>query len=75
VDTPSDQPSDLAGIVESAFPAAQITEPEEPPRDADFVVTKEHRRFTEFADAVRKDIGNQLYQNLPNAPLRETFAA
>ena len=29
--------------------------PEPPPGDADFIVTKEHRRFTEFADAVRRD--------------------
>jgi DNA transposition AAA+ family ATPase len=55
VDAPNDPPSELAGIVEAAFPAAEVTGPEEPPDDADFVVTKEHRRFTEFADAVRRD--------------------
>ena len=42
---------------------------------APFLVTKEHRRFAEFADAVRRDIGNQLYQNVLNDPLRETCAA
>ena len=39
-----------------------------------FMVTKEHRRFAEFADAVRRDIGNQRYQNVLNG-LRETCAA
>jgi Cdc6-like AAA superfamily ATPase len=27
----------------------------EPPPDANFIVTKEYRRFTEFADAVRRE--------------------
>ena len=40
-----------------------------------FMITKEHRRFAEFANAVRRDIGNQLYQNVLNDPLRETSAA
>ncbi len=42
-----------------------------------FVVTKEHRRFAEFADAVRRDIGNignQRYQNVLNVR-RDTCAA
>ncbi len=39
-----------------------------------FMVTKEHRRFAEFADAVRRDIGNQRYQNLLNVR-RDTWAA
>jgi putative transposase len=54
---------------------AASTGPELPPDDADFIVTKEHRRFTEFAAAVRRDIGNQRYQNVLNDPLRETCAA
>jgi hypothetical protein len=33
------------------------------------------QRITELIDRGLECIGNQLYQNLPNAPLRETFAA
>ncbi len=40
-----------------------------------FVVTKEHRRFAEFADAVRRDIGNHRYPNVLNDHLRDTCAA
>jgi DNA transposition AAA+ family ATPase len=52
------QPGEAAGLaelVESTFRADELTGPEEPPDDVGFVVTKEHRRFTEFADAVRRD--------------------
>lgn len=39
-----------------AMPTPNLTGPEEEPtEDADFVVTKEHRRFAEFADTVRRD--------------------
>lgn len=55
MDGPDDPTSGLTGIVEAALPAPEVTGPEEPPDDAGFVVTKEHRRFTEFADAVRRD--------------------
>ncbi len=73
---PQDERADqLGALVEAAFPDSEPTGPELPPDDADFIVTKEHRRFAEFAAAVRRDIGNQLDQNLPNDPLRETFAA
>lgn len=52
------QPGEAAGLVElveSTFREEEPTGPEEPPDDVSFVVTKEHRRFTEFADAVRRD--------------------
>ena len=39
----------------AALPESELTGPELPPDDADFIVTKEHRRFTEFAAAVRRD--------------------
>jgi hypothetical protein len=39
------------------------------------VITKEHRLFIEFADAVRRDIGNHRNQNVLNGHLRETCAA
>jgi DNA transposition AAA+ family ATPase len=45
----------LVELIESSFPSDEPTGPEEPPADVGFVVTKEHRRFTEFADAVRRD--------------------
>ena len=41
--------------MEAAFPEPGLTGPELPPDDADFIVTKEHRRFAEFAAAVRRD--------------------
>ncbi|HEX2743964.1 MAG TPA: ATP-binding protein [Streptosporangiaceae bacterium] len=37
----------------SALQTALVREP--PPDDANFIVTKEYRRFTEFADAVRRE--------------------
>ncbi len=47
-----------------------------PPRQlAHFQVTKQHRRFIEFADAVRRHAGNPRYQNLPNDALRVRSAA
>lgn len=52
------QPGEAAGLaelVESAFPVDEPTGPEVPLDDVNFVVTKEHRRFIEFADAVRRD--------------------
>jgi hypothetical protein len=55
VDTQDEQTGQLAALVEAAFPVAEPTGPELPPRDADFIVTKEHRRFAEFATAVRRD--------------------
>ena len=46
-----------------------------PRRLAPFLVTKQHRRFAEFADAVRANVGNPRYQNLPNGALRVRSAA
>ena len=40
-----------------------------------FQITKQHRRFVEFADAVRRHVGNPRYQNLPNDALRVRSAA
>ncbi|MGI8448654.1 MAG: hypothetical protein ACR2MP_16050, partial [Streptosporangiaceae bacterium] len=54
MDGADDHTGEMAELVESVFPAHELTGPEDPP-DVDFVVTKEHRRFTEFADAVRRD--------------------
>ena len=45
----------LTTLVEAALLESEPTGPELPPDDADFIVTKEHRRFTEFATAVRRD--------------------
>jgi DNA transposition AAA+ family ATPase len=51
----SDRTDKLAALAEAALPESEPTGPELPPDDADFIVTKEHRRFTEFATAVRRD--------------------
>jgi hypothetical protein len=53
VDTQDEQAEDqqadkLAALAEPALPESELTDPELPP-DADFIVTKEHRRFTELA--------------------------
>ncbi|MEO3861552.1 AAA family ATPase [Acrocarpospora sp. B8E8] len=45
----------LASVVERAFPAVELSGPQVPLDDVSFIVTKEHRRFIEFADAVRRD--------------------
>ena len=55
MDTQDEQASQLAALVEAAFPVAEPSGPELPRDDADFIVTKEHRRFTEFVTAVRRD--------------------
>jgi DNA transposition AAA+ family ATPase len=55
VDTQDEQAGQLAALVEAALPVTEPTGPKPPPDDADFIVTKEHRRFTEFAAAVRRD--------------------
>jgi DNA transposition AAA+ family ATPase len=44
----------LAALAQAALPESELGAPELPP-DADFIVTKEHRRFTEFAAAVQRD--------------------
>ena len=55
MDTQDERADQLAALAEAALPATEPTGPEPPPGDADFIVTKEHRRFTEFATAVRRD--------------------
>jgi len=55
VDTHDERDGQLAALVDAAFPEPELTGPELPPDDAGFIVTKEHRRFTEFAAAVRRD--------------------
>jgi len=52
-----------------------ITDSRPPRQLAHFQVTKQHRRFVEFADAVRRHSGNTRYQNLPNGGLRVRSAA
>jgi DNA transposition AAA+ family ATPase len=54
VDTPDEQADQLAALVEAALPDPELTGPELSP-DVGFIVTKEHRRFAEFAAAVRRD--------------------
>ncbi|WP_433444989.1 AAA family ATPase [Nonomuraea sp. CA-141351] len=54
-DTESEQFQELAALVERALPSPQLSGPDVPTDEVDFIVTKEHRRFTEFADAVRRD--------------------
>jgi hypothetical protein len=51
MDSQDEQPGTLA----EALRDAKTTGREPPPDDADLIVTKEYRRFTEFADAVRRD--------------------
>ena len=55
------------------FPMASRTLP--PRMLVAFQITKQHRRFVEFADAVRRHVGNPRYQNLPNDALRVRSAA
>lgn len=55
MDTQDERADQLAALVEAALPEPELTGPELPPDDVDFIVTKEHRRFAEFADAVRRD--------------------
>ena len=40
-----------------------------------FMITKQHRRFVEFANTVRRSGGNPRYQNLSNDGLRVRSAA
>jgi len=54
MDTPDEQADQLAALAEAALPDPELTGPELPP-GAGFIVTKEHRRFAEFAAAVRRD--------------------
>ncbi|MEV4020665.1 AAA family ATPase [Nonomuraea angiospora] len=57
-DIESEQFKELAALVERATSGPQLSGPDIPdvPDDeVDFILTKEHRRFTEFADAVRRD--------------------
>ena len=56
METQDERTGELAALAEAALPESELTGPELPPDDADFIVTKEHRRFTEFAAAVRRDI-------------------
>jgi hypothetical protein len=51
--TQGEKPGQPGAITETALRDAAGREP--PPGDADFIVTKEYRRFTEFADAVRRE--------------------
>jgi hypothetical protein len=53
VATQGEKPGQPGAITETALRDAAGREP--PPGDADFIVTKEYRRFTEFADAVRRE--------------------
>ncbi len=55
MDPEDEQPGQPAALTETAFRSAGTAGREPPPDDADFVVTKEYRRFTEFADAVRRE--------------------
>ena len=55
MDTQDERTDQLTTLVEAALPESEPTGPELPPDDADFIVTKEHRRFTEFATTVRRD--------------------
>ena len=50
-----DSQDERPGTLAQALRDAKITGREPPSDDADFIVTKEYRRFTEFADAVRRD--------------------
>jgi len=56
VNTEDELTGQFAAPAEAALPENEPTCPGLPP-EADFIVTKEHRRFTEFATAVRRDIG------------------
>ncbi|MGC5010135.1 AAA family ATPase [Streptosporangium sp. DT93] len=53
-DTESERFQELAALVERTLPSPQLSGPDVPIDEIDFIATKEHRRFTEFADAVRR---------------------
>lgn len=55
MDTRDERADQLAALVEAALPDPEPTGPELLPDDTDFIITKEHRRFAEFAGAVRRD--------------------
>ena len=55
MDTQDERADQLTALVEAALPDPEPTGPEVPPDAAEFIVTKEHRRFAEFATAVRRD--------------------
>ena len=55
MDTQEEQADQFAALVGAVLPASEPTGPEPQPGDANSIVTKEHRRFTEFADAVRRN--------------------
>jgi len=52
--TQGEKPGQPGALTETAPRDAGAAGREPPPGDADFIVTKEYRRFTEFADAVRR---------------------
>jgi hypothetical protein len=54
---------------------ARVADRRPPRRLAAFQITKQHRRFVEFADAVRRHSGNPRYQDLSNDGLRVRSAA
>jgi AAA domain len=53
--TQGEKPGQPGALTETAPRDAGTASREPPPGDADFIVTKEYRRFTEFADAVRRE--------------------
>jgi DNA transposition AAA+ family ATPase len=55
VSSQDDDPPEDLDLLEPAPPTLDARRPPTPFDDIDFVVTKEHRRFVEFADAVRRD--------------------
>jgi hypothetical protein len=71
--TPDTGPEPVQASSSPADPATASAD-SRPPSPAPFIVTKEHHRFAEFADAVRPGIGNQRYQNLLNVR-RDSCAA
>ncbi len=55
MNTQDERADQLAALVKAALPDTEPTGPELLSDDAGFIITKEHRRFTEIAAAVRRD--------------------
>lgn len=63
--TQDEEPDRPGALTDAAIRDADGPEP--PGGDADFIVTKEYRRFTEFADAVRRERYIGLCHTSPRA--------
>jgi len=65
----------VASLAEEAGSSLEITDERSAGTQQDFTFTAELTSIQQKAADELTHIGNQRYQNLLNAPLRETFAA